>query len=169
MHHLTTKGVLTKLQDLDWSLLKGSALISIGTAVARVLGLAYSLVLAAAFPANDYGVIRYAIAVASIVAIGTQPFGQHVFARFVGKHSTDPEKLDSVLSNGFFILPLIFVLTLVIAVPVLYSLGTYNIGILVNQFNWTDSFRIIVLYSIWIERRDLIFLPGHSLHGSIRR
>lgn len=130
-------------KGLDWSLIKGSTLLSIGTALARILGLAFSLVLAAAFPANEYGDIRYAIAVASIVAIGTMPFGQHVIARFVGKYRNDETKLDSVLSNSFLILVLIFIATLLIGTPILYALGIFNIGILAIFFGET------LFYTYW--------------------
>lgn len=114
----------------EWALLKGSALISIGTAVARVLGLAFSLVLATAFSVGDYGAVRYSIAVASLVAIGTQPFGQHVIARFIGKHANDADRVDSVLSNSLLVLPIILLVTLLIAVPTLFHLNTLTLGIL---------------------------------------
>ncbi len=126
-----TRKVARRLQGLDWTLLRGSALLSTGAAVARVLGLGVSFVLAAAFSAGDFGLIRYAIAIASIVAIATQPFGQHVIARFVGKHKDEPGTVDSLLSNLFFVLPIIFVLTFLIALPVLHHLRIFNIGILV--------------------------------------
>ena len=126
----TSKWLSRNLQGFDWSLIKGSTLLSIGTAVARILGLAFSLVLAAAFSASEYGQVRYAIAVASIVAIGTMPFGQHVIARFVSKYRSDETKLDSVLTNSFVILPIVFLGTLLIAIPILVMRGTFNIGIL---------------------------------------
>jgi len=105
-------------------------LISIGTATARILGLAFSLILAADFSADQYGEIRYAIAVASIIAMGTMPFGQHVIPRFVSKYRTDENKLDSTLSNSFLVLPAIFLVTLLIAIPILLYLGKFNVGIL---------------------------------------
>ncbi len=130
MHSASIAAKLRQREASDWALLKGSALISIGTAIARVLGLAFSLVLATAFSVGDYGAVRYSIAVASLVAIGTQPFGQHVIARFIGKHANDPDRVDSVLSNSFLVLPIIFLVTLLIAVPVLFHLNTLTLGIL---------------------------------------
>jgi O-antigen/teichoic acid export membrane protein len=125
------KEIFRTLKDLDWNLLRGSAMLSIGMAVARVLGLAFSLVLAAAFSSSDYGEIRYSIALASVVGIGTQPFGQHVIARFISKQRGDPAKVDTALSNLFVMLPLIFLLTIAIALPVLYITGKLWLGILV--------------------------------------
>jgi len=144
-----------QLQGFDWSLIKGSTLLSIGTAIARILGLAFSLVLAAAFPAGEYGEIRYAIAVASIVAIGTMPFGQHVIARFVSKYRSDEARLDSVLSNSFLVLPVIFVVTLLIALPILLVLGKFNIGILFIFLGETLFYTYWGLSSGFLEPRRL--------------
>ena len=147
--------VTRQLNELDWSLIKGSTLLSVGTAIARILGLAFSLVLAAAFPANEYGEVRYVIAVASIVAIGTMPFGQHVLARFVSKYRTDEAKLDSVLSNGLLILPVLFVLSLLIAVPLLLGLAKFNIGILAIFLGETLFYAYWGLSSGFLEPRRL--------------
>ncbi len=147
--------VTRQLNGLDWSLIKGSTLLSIGTAIARVLGLAFSLVLAAAFPADQYGEVRYAIAVASIVSIGTMPFGQHVIARFVSKYRNDEAKLDSVLSSAFLVLPVLFLLTVIIAVPTLLGLGKFNIGILAIFLGETLFYTYWGLSSGFLEPRRL--------------
>lgn len=119
------------LQNWDWTLTKGSALLSTTTAVARALGLLFSLVLAAAFSPADYGVIRYLISVSMIVAIVTQPFGQHVLARFASMYKEDDEKLRHFFTNSWFILIVLCGLTLLIAVPTLSLMGKLNIGIFV--------------------------------------
>jgi O-antigen/teichoic acid export membrane protein len=155
MYNTSMRWLSHQLKGFDWSLIKGSTLLSIGTAIARILGLAFSLVLAAAFPAREYGEIRYAIAVASIVAIGTMPFGQHVIARFVSKYRNDEAKLDSVLSNSFLILPVIFVVTLLIALPVLLMLGKFNIGILFIFLGETLFYAYWGLSSGFLEPRRL--------------
>ncbi len=147
--------ITRQLQDFDWALIKGSTLLSVGTAIARLLGLAFSLVLAAAFPAGEYGEVRYAIAIASIVAIGTMPFGQHVMARFASKYRTDEGKLDSVLSSAFFVLPAIFFFTLLIAVPTLVILGKFNIGILAIFLGETLFYTYWGLSSGFLEPRRL--------------
>jgi O-antigen/teichoic acid export membrane protein len=149
------KWLSQQLKDFDWSLIKGSTLLSVGTAIARVLGLAFSLVLAAAFTASEYGEIRYFIAVASIVAIGTMPFGQHVIARFVSKYRNEGEKLDSVLSSSFVILPVVFVLTLLIALPIMLVLGNFNIGILFIFLGETLFYTYWGLSSGFLEARRL--------------
>ena len=73
--------------NLDWDFIRGSAALSVGMAVARVLGLAFSLLLAASFSPDDYGIFQYGLMLGLIFCIGTHPFGQHVIARFIAKHS----------------------------------------------------------------------------------
>lgn len=164
MNGKLTQWLRLQVQSLDWTLLKGSTLVSIGTAIARVLGLAYSLVLAGVFPADQYGTVRYAIALASIVAIGAQPFGQHVMARFVSKYRNDTSKLDSILSNGFLILSLIFLGTLLIAVPVLLTLAHFNIGIIAIFFGETLFYAYWGLSAGFLEpRRFTISYLGSNL------
>ena len=143
------------LNGFDWSLVKGSALLSIGMALARILGLAFSLILASAFSASEYGEVRYSIAVASIVAIGTMPLGQHVLARFVSKYQNDQNRLDVVLSNFFLILPVVFLATLMIAAPILLMLGKFNIGILVIFLGETLFYTYWGLSSGFLESRRL--------------
>jgi O-antigen/teichoic acid export membrane protein len=155
MYNASVRWFNRQVHGFDWTLLKGSALLSIGTAVARILGLAYSLVLAGAFPADAYGEIRYNIALASIVAIATIPFGQHVIARFVSKYRSDETKLDSVLTNSLFLVPMIFIASLLIAVPILLALGKFNIGILAIFLGETLFYIYWGLASGFIEPRRL--------------
>lgn len=155
MHNSSVRWFTRTLNGFDWSLIKGSALLSIGMALARILGLAFSLVLASAFSASAYGEVRYSIAVASIVAIGTMPFGQHVLARFVSNYKNDQNKLDVVLSNFFLLLPAIFLVTLAIATPILLVLGKFNIGILVIFLGETLFYTYWGLSSGFLEPRKL--------------
>jgi O-antigen/teichoic acid export membrane protein len=115
---------------MDWNFIKGSTVLSAGTVFSRVLGMAFSLVLARVFIPEEYGAIRYAITLGTMFAVGTQPFGQHVLARFIGKYKHDADKLQSILPNAWIILITLFVLTLLVAVPVLFIVGQFNVGIL---------------------------------------
>lgn len=144
-----------RLKEFDWSLVRGSTLISIGTALARVLGLAFSLVLAAVFTSGEYGEVRYAIAVASIVSIITMPFGQHLISRFVSKYRSDATNLNSILTNSLFILPCLFLLTLLVTVPVLLAMGKFNIGILAIFLGETLFYAYWGLTSGFLEPRRL--------------
>ena len=144
-----------KLQGTDWALVKGSTLLSIGNALARILGLAFSLVLAGVFTAEEYGEIRYSIAIASIVAIGTMPFGQHVISRFVSKYHAEKEKLDSVLTNSFVVLLAVFVLTLAIGIPILLILKKFNPGVLAIFFGESLFYTYWGLSSGFLEPKRL--------------
>ena len=131
MQNISTWNLIFRLRSLDWNFIKGSALLSVGTALARVLGLAFSLVLAGAFSPKDFGEIQYALTLALMVSIGTMPFGQHVLARFIGKHNDDVDHLPVILSNAWGVLVGLFGLTLLVAIPVLYMIGQPNLGILI--------------------------------------
>jgi len=140
---------------LDWNFLGDSALLSVGMVFARILGMAFSLVLVGAFTPEDYGAIRYAITLAMIVSVGTQPFGQHVLARFVGKYKDDADQLRRILANAWIILAALFGLTVLVTVPVLFMLGKFNVGILVIFMGVT------LFYTYWGLSRG--FLAPHKL------
>ncbi len=129
---ISLRSIRVKLQEWDWNLVKGSAIFSLGQALAGLLGFAFSVVVARAFSPGEYGAIQYAIAIASVVSIGTQPFGQHVIARFVGKYKKDAEQLQQILSNSWVILAALSGITLLLAGPILTIAGMRNIaGVLV--------------------------------------
>lgn len=135
---VTTKtGLGRRLSSLDWSLIKGSAWLSGGMVWARLLGFAFSLVLAGVFTPEVYGFVQYTIAVAMVVSIATQPFGQHVIARFIGKYREDEQQLQRTLSAAWVILAVLFVLTLLVAGPVLALTGKFVAGVLVIFFGNT--------------------------------
>ncbi len=115
----------------EWSFIKGSILISAGLVVARVLGFAFSLVLARVFNPADYGFVQYYIALAGVLAIATQPFVQHTLARYIGKYREDEEALHRIVTNSWVILALLTCLTMLVVVPVLSITGKFNIGVIV--------------------------------------
>lgn len=117
-------------RGLDWNFIKGSTLLSVGTVLSRVLGMAFSLVLARAFLPEEFGAVRYAITLGTIFSVATQPFGQHVLARFIGKYRDDAEQLRFILPNSLLILAVLFPLTFLVAVPVLLATGQFNVGVL---------------------------------------
>lgn len=115
---------------VGWALLKSSSLLSIGTVVARVLGMAFSLILAKVFVPVDYGSIRYAITLALLLSAVTQPYGQHVLARFVGATMEDKDKLTKALPNLWALAGVLLALTLVVGSAILLLLGRFDIGIM---------------------------------------
>jgi O-antigen/teichoic acid export membrane protein len=118
-----------RLRDGDREFLRGAAILSVGIILARLLGIGYSLTLAAVFPAEDYGMVRYGITLGMLTAIITQPFGQHVIARFIGKYRQDPASLQPILSSSWLILALLVLLTLLFIVPIVQYVGMMNLGI----------------------------------------
>jgi O-antigen/teichoic acid export membrane protein len=106
-------------------------LLAAGVAVARVLGLAFSLVLARALTPQDYGFIQYSITLAGVIAIGTQPFAQHVLARFISANRQSEAQLADTLNAIWVILSILSVGTLLVAVPLLAAFNQVNLGALV--------------------------------------
>ena len=90
---ISLRSIREQFLEWDWNLAKSSAIFSLGQAFAGLLGFAFSVVLGRAFTPSEYGAIQYAIAIACVVSIGTQPYGQHVIARFIGKYKDNTEKL----------------------------------------------------------------------------
>jgi len=124
--------LVDRFNRLEWSsILKGATLFSIGMVIARLMGMVFSLILAAVFVPEEFGVVRYAITLGTLVAIFTQPFGQHVLARFIGKHKNNIEYLQSVICNAGVIQVGLSLATLLGGTGVLALLGKFDIGILV--------------------------------------
>jgi O-antigen/teichoic acid export membrane protein len=120
-----------RLKGLDWRFIRGSAIISAGSAGARLLAMVYWLILARAFTPDQYGFVQYAITLATLVAILAQPVGQHVFTRYIGKHREQAEQLPALLSNLLVVLLGVFGASLLLALPVLAALGELSAGVVV--------------------------------------
>jgi O-antigen/teichoic acid export membrane protein len=143
-----------RFRTWDWKLFKGSAMLSFGMAAAGAFGFAFSAVVARGFSPSDYGSIQYAISIASVVSISTQPFGQHLIARFVGKYRENEEGLRQIMSNILLILVVLTGVTLLVAAPALRILGSPNImGTLIVFLG------ITVFYIYWGLARGFL-MPG---------
>lgn len=117
------------MRILDLSLFKESVLIAIATFVGRSFGFLGSMLLARIFDPADYGIIQYTISMAMLMAIGVQPIGQHVIARYIGISRTDPNELKNFLSNIFFVLVTVFGVSIFLAMPFLLISKEFNWGI----------------------------------------
>jgi O-antigen/teichoic acid export membrane protein len=95
------------------------------------LGIVFYLVLARVFVPEDYGLVQYSITLGLLIAVGTQPFSQHVMARFIGVYREHDEQLRAILSSMWAILAVLVALTLLLAIPLLLWLDRFNIGIIV--------------------------------------
>lgn len=123
--------IRSRIPASDWSMISGSFLLTVGTMIGRVLGLAFSLVLARALAPDVFGAIQYAIALAGVLAIGTQPFGQHVLARFAARYRGEPDALRSYLTNAWVVLVGLFAVTLAIVLPLSTVFHQIDLGVLV--------------------------------------
>lgn len=128
---------------LDGSLIKGSAVLSAGMVLARFLGLAFSFVLAAALSPSEFGTVQYGITLGQLLAIGAQPFGQHVLARFTGRYRREPEQLGRIVSNGLVMVAAITALTMIIAFFLPVIQGPSGIGALAVLLGFS------AFYSYW--------------------
>lgn len=116
---------------LDLRFIKSSSIIAVGIGLARLTGFGFSLVLARLLTPDDYGFIQYNITMASIVALLTMPFGQHVLARFIGGSKDDEASLNQFLEAAWMILIGLVAVTLIVGIPVLAIMGKLNIGLIV--------------------------------------
>ncbi len=120
-----------RIPATDRKMISGSLMLTVGTMVARVLGLAFSLVLARALSPELFGTIQYSIVLAGVLAIGTQPFAQHVLARFAAKYRSQPDELRSYLTNAWVVLAGLFGLTLIAALPLSLVFPQLDLGVMV--------------------------------------
>lgn len=128
----TDKRVKELISHLDWSLLKGSVIITIGMVVARGVGFVVPFLQARFFAPEDFGIIQYAMSLAALLSIGVQPIGQHVIARYIGMVRNDStEKLHAILSNVWFVLAISFGSSLLLGSIALLIAGKFSVGVLV--------------------------------------
>ena len=97
-----------------------------------MLGLAFSLVMARLLDPEGYGYIQYGIALGGVFAIATQPFGQHVVAKIIGKYrSGDAQVYQRYLDHAWLVQTMLFIASLVISSVVLLASERFDVGILV--------------------------------------
>lgn len=118
-------------------LIKSTTIISVGVALARLLGFGFSLVLARLLSPEDYGFTQYSLTLAGIVALLTTPFGQHVLARFIGGVKDKPADLDAFLSTAWIMLLGLVAVTLLVAVPLLLAANRLSIGVIIVFLGFT--------------------------------
>ncbi len=118
-------------------LFKSSTIISVGVALARLLGFGFSLVLARLLSPDDYGFIQYTLTLAGLVTMLTLPFGQHVLARYIGNVKDKPAELDEFLATAWIILIGLVAVTLLIAIPALWIAGRLSLGLIIVFLGFT--------------------------------
>jgi O-antigen/teichoic acid export membrane protein len=119
------------VRTLDWAFIRGSSFNSLGIAISRVLGFAFSFVIAQAFSTDEFGRVTYIITLASVVAVLSQPFGQHVIAYFIGMYRDDAEKRQEILNSAWTIWLIMILLTLLVSTLILMAIDRFSVGLLV--------------------------------------
>jgi O-antigen/teichoic acid export membrane protein len=119
------------IRELDWAFIRRSSVNSLGIAVARVLGFAFSFVIAQAFSSDEYGRVVYVITLASVVAVFSQPFGQHVLAYFIGKYHEADATRHEILASAWSVWVGLIGLTLLVSTPILWALDRFRIELFV--------------------------------------
>ena len=179
-----------RFKILDSRFLKSSAILAAGFALARFLGLGFSLLLGRALPAESFGYIQYIILVAGLLSIGTMPFFQHLIARQVSIHRENAEQLNRVYTNAWIVMFALCILTVVITIPLFVLAGTLDLGAYLIFFGVTlfysyyglargfeDSTRLaivfvcsnliqlIVIAIVYILLREKSVLPALTIYG----
>ncbi len=115
---------------LDWSFVKDSLIISIGSTLARVLALVFMIVLARFLTPDDFGIFRYALTVVGILIIvpSSSPVS---ISRFLAAHSADHQARNSYFTNGMIGIIIVLIASLIISIPILYTLHILTIGTIV--------------------------------------
>ncbi|MBX3064925.1 MAG: oligosaccharide flippase family protein [Anaerolineae bacterium] len=127
----TLRERLSALRGSDLSFLRSSGLLAIGFAVARALGLGFSLLLGRALPVEEYGYVTAGLFIAGLLGIATQPFVQHSWARAISVHRTQEVQLNRIVSSGTALLIVLTILSLALSIPVLLLTNSLNLGVIV--------------------------------------
>jgi lipopolysaccharide exporter len=106
-----------RLDSLGQVLLRRSALLFGSIALTRILGFGFSVVTARALSPANFGVVTYALALASIASIllYNSPAG---LARALARSPGDRDEQNSIISNYLAIIALLLIASLLVAVPI---------------------------------------------------
>lgn len=118
-----TGQLIARMRRFDWQFIKGSSLNSFGIIIARVLGFAYSFVLAKVFSPDEVGQIYYVITLGGVMSIIVLPFGQRVIAHYIGKYREDEAAFRQIMPNVWTVAIAACVVTLLVGCPILAASG----------------------------------------------
>jgi O-antigen/teichoic acid export membrane protein len=106
-----------RLDSLSNLLLRRSALLFASIALTRILGFGFSVVSARALSPSNFGVVTYALALASIASIllYNSPAG---LARALARSPDDRGEQNRIISSYLFIIGVLLTISLLVAVPV---------------------------------------------------
>jgi len=123
---------------IDKEFIKGSATFGLGYATARVLGLLFFIIVARICIPEDYGYIRYSIAVAGIAEVALVSQGT-TLTRYLGKYKGNKEIENQYFSNIVIaVLITLFIVVLVLFI-ILYIADKLHVGIFLVVIGTTIS------------------------------
>ena len=123
---------------IDKDFIKGSATFGLGYATARVLGLLFFIIVARICIPEDYGYIKYSIAVAGIAGVALVSQGT-TLARYLGKYKGNKEIENQYFSNIVIaVLITLFIVVLVLFI-ILYIVNKLHVGIFLVVIGTTIS------------------------------
>lgn len=116
------------------SLLRPSVILFLGNSTARILGLAFSLVCARLLVPADFGVLAYALVIATFGSflVGNAPVG---LARFLPRVRNEPRAKNAYWSNALVVVVAALVPSIVLVIPVGLVAGLsggLTIGLIAN-------------------------------------
>lgn len=124
---------------LDWRFVKDSAVVGAGSTFSRILGLLFWILLARFITPDDFGFVRYSITLAAIISVAATASPLSI-ARFLAANRDDPRTRDRYFSNGLVAVALVFTISLLLSVPILLLLHSFNIGTILCIVGLTGFF-----------------------------
>jgi len=112
---------------LDWSFVKDSVVVGMGSTISRVLGLLFQMLLAHFLVPNAFGFFRYVVTVSTILAIAVTAAPVSI-VRFLAAHPNEKQLQDNYFSNGVVGIGLLLIVSLVISTPLLWLLKALDFG-----------------------------------------
>src|SRR6202043_776062 len=109
---------------------KGSVVVGAGMTISRILGLLFMTLLAHFLLPDSFGFFRYALGLISVVGIISASYPISI-GRFLAANPNDPQARDRYFTNGLLSIVLLLILSLLISIPVLWSLHALDPGILI--------------------------------------
>lgn len=100
------------MKIIDWKYVRGASFSSGAMLVGRVLGFAFTLIVANIFDVTAYGSILYVIAISELISLLIKPFFQHVIAYYLARSNAgsmpDGITLKAVWTVGAIIIAATF-------------------------------------------------------------
>ena len=144
---------------IDWSFVKGSAVVGVGNVVAHVLNMIFFVIIARIYTKTEYGYIRYIIIIATLASV-TMAGISRAFTIYLGKYKDEKNLRDIYFSNTIVaIFFLSICITMILLVINKLSFGTFLVMIGLTVF----AFYFEVLRGFILPKRITTFRVGTNI------